>query len=90
MGYWNYRICQHGDGHFSLNEVYYDDEGKETSMTARAIGFVADADEGPEGIVKSLEMALRDARERPVFKVPERWESAGGAGNSDEEPVRSR
>ncbi len=73
MTTWNYRICKHPDGHYSLNEVYYNDKGKETSMTVEAIGFVADEDEGPEGIIGSLKMALKDAKRRPVFKVPKKW-----------------
>ncbi|MBF0448852.1 MAG: hypothetical protein HQL67_11680 [Magnetococcales bacterium] len=78
MSYWNYRVCKHPEGHYSLHEVYYDDHDKATSMTANPIHFLVDEEEGPEGIVKDLEMALMDAKERPVFIVPEKW---GGDGN---------
>jgi hypothetical protein len=73
MSHWNYRICKQPDGHYSLNEVYYDDKGKEKSVTANPVSFVTYDDEGPEGIVKSLERALQDARERPLFVVPKKW-----------------
>jgi hypothetical protein len=73
MSHWNYRICKQPDGHYSLNEVYYDDKGKEKSVTANPVSFVADEDEGLEGIISALQMALKDAKNRPVFKVPKKW-----------------
>jgi hypothetical protein len=75
MSHWNYRICKQPDGYYSLNEVYYDDNGKEKSVTANPVSFVADDDEGPEGIISALQMALKDAKNRPVFKVPKKWKS---------------
>jgi hypothetical protein len=68
---WNYRIVRRHDGSFGLHEVYYDDTGKPHSMTADPVGFAADADEGEQGIIASLEMALRDARNRPVLDEQE-------------------
>ncbi len=67
---WNYRIIDHGE-YLGLHEVHYDDAGKPKSCTADPITFVADAEEGADGIVKALEMALIDARTRPVLKVSE-------------------
>lgn len=63
---WNYRLIRH-DEHIALHEVFYDDGGKITGWTADAISFVADLDEGAEGVISSLEMALADARRHPVL-----------------------
>lgn len=66
---WNYRIVRHHEPSewYGLHEVYYDDDGKPTSMTADPVDFVCDGDEGSEGLVRSLEMALADAKRRPVL-----------------------
>lgn len=64
---WNYRIIRRKDGSFGLHEVYYDEAGTPHSMTVDPVGFAADADEGEQGIIASLEIALRDARSRPVL-----------------------
>ncbi len=66
---WNYRIVDHGDW-FGLHEAFYD-EGGATSWTADPITFACDKDEGVEGIIGSLEMALADARKHPVLKPKE-------------------
>ncbi|WP_324740108.1 hypothetical protein U8326_10060 [Tsuneonella sp. CC-YZS046] len=67
---WNYRLIRH-DEHIALHEVFYDSSGKITSWTADAISFVADLDEGAEGVIGSLEMALADARKYPVLIASE-------------------
>ena len=66
---WNYRIVRHHQPAewYGLHEVFYDDAGHPTEMTAEPINFVCDGDEGTEGIVKALEMALADARGQPVL-----------------------
>lgn len=68
---WNYRIvnCLDGNGkrYFGLFEVFYDKHGNPDGRTAEPIDFVADEDEGAEGVVSSLKMALKDATERPVL-----------------------
>ena len=66
---WNYRIIRHKEGHFALHEVYYDDAGTPHSYTADPISFVSDEEEGPDGIIASLEHALTDARTKPVLDV---------------------
>lgn len=66
---WNYRIIQHKEGHFALHEVYYNEAGKPDGLTDSPVSFGADKDEGPEGIITSLELALKDARERPVLNI---------------------
>lgn len=63
---WNYRVIDHGDW-FGLHEVYYND-GKPVSRTANPVTFLCDAEDGPEGIKSSLELALR-AFEKPVLTV---------------------
>ena len=68
---WNYRILRHREGEhtwLALHEVFYDD-GKPTSCTAEPIGFVADDDEGPVGIIGSLEYALADARRYALLEA---------------------
>jgi hypothetical protein len=75
MTTWNYRIIKHDGadnaGHewFGLHEVYTDDRG--LSWTENPLSFVCDTEEGSEGIIKSLEMALADARNRPVLLMNE-------------------
>jgi hypothetical protein len=66
---WNYRIVRHHQPSewFGLHEVFYDEAGCPTSMTANPVDFVCDGDEGSAGIIGSLEMALADAKGRPVL-----------------------
>lgn len=74
MSHWNYRIVKYKDGSgYGLHEVFYNAAGEACAMTEDAISFHADDEEGPEGVLKSLQMALKDATERPVFEEPERW-----------------
>lgn len=62
---WNYRIIKHAD-HVSLHEVFYDDDGSVNGWTARPISFVND---DAEGLIKDLERALNDARDRPILVI---------------------
>ena len=64
---WNYRIIRRKNGSFGLHEVFYDEAGTPHSMTVDPVEFAADAEEGEQGIIASLETALRDARNRPVL-----------------------
>jgi len=64
---WNYRIIDHGDW-LGLHEVYYRD-GKPHSYTAEPASFACGPEEGRDGIARSLEKALRDARERDILPV---------------------
>ena len=76
---WNYRIVRyrHAPDQFGLHEVYYNDAGEAVSMSADPISFVSDDHDAATGrtprddIIASLEMALQDARSRPVFDEPE-------------------
>ena len=79
---WNYRILRHEDRTFALHEVYYDETGEPRAYTAEPIGFYADEEEGPDAIVASLEMALRDARERPILNA-----SAIGGADAGTKPA---
>jgi len=63
---WHYRIIDFGT-HCALHEVYTLEDGK-LSWTALAITFVSDPGCESE-IVQGLEMALDDARKRPVLRV---------------------
>ena len=42
-------------------------QGQGDQYDSETIDFIMDEKEGPEEIVKSLEMALHDARKRPVI-----------------------
>ncbi len=66
---WNYRIVQHDEGWMGLHEVYYNDNGTPSLYTAKPVGFIATEDEDETAIIESLELALRDARTRPVLKA---------------------
>ena len=69
---WNYRIVLHDldpdptKHWFGLHEVYYgmpDDRTKPgISPTVEPITFVCDVDEGREGIIQALELALTTLR----------------------------
>jgi len=61
---WNYRIIHHPDGHYALHEVFYDNSGRPTAMTEEPVAFIADAEEGPRGVVEALRIALADAQGR--------------------------
>jgi hypothetical protein len=77
---WNYRIvkkaipAEHragGEFHHALHEVYYDKEGRPNGLTQAPAHFGgADRDE----IANALELALRDARERPILNE---WDIRG-------------
>ena len=87
---WNYRIVRYRDhAGLGLHEVYYDDAGEPWGMTAEAVRFVCDAEEGESGIVASLVQALADVRKYPVFDEPEVWPGADpteGLGEFAEAP----
>ncbi len=79
---WNYRIVRrfyHEFLGYGLHEVYYDNDGNPSSMTVDPIISV-DEEEGPAGIISSLERALDDAKNRPVFDEPEGWVVLKGKG----------
>ena len=82
---WNYRIVRHADGNLALHEVYYDDSGWPTNRTAEPISFACDAEEGTAGIISSLQMALRDARQ-PVLDDAEIFDARSAETSSDAEP----
>lgn len=67
MSSWHYRVVRHPDGMLGLHEVYCDDDGQPHSYTQEPAGFIANDDEGLDGIILSLERALRDARARPIL-----------------------
>lgn len=73
---WNYRIIHHdmdadeAKHWLGLHEVFYED-GVVAEWTKDAVDFVCGLDEGPEGLVLSLEQALRDARGQPVLRESE-------------------
>jgi len=82
MTTWNYRIVRSlntpgdaatsGAEHYhSLREIYYNEDGKPSMMTVKAISFVSDADDAVEEIIRSLEMAIRDAKRYPVIDEEE-------------------
>jgi len=69
--HWNYRVVRHPPGvggateeWFALHEVFYGEDGEPIGITENPVSFGGDT---PEEVAESLEMALRDARERPVL-----------------------
>jgi len=74
---WNYRIVKYRNGSgYGLHEVFYDDRDRPITMTDDPIGFAAEPEEGPEGVVESLRMALRaveNVRSIPPLDEPEEW-----------------
>lgn len=70
MTTWNYRIIRHRkpEEWLAVHEVYYDEAGNPSSMTVEPITFLVDGEEGPEGVIRSLEMALADAKKHPVLE----------------------
>lgn len=72
---WNYRIVRYrsvGAG-YGLHEVYYNDQGEAVTMGAAPASFCADTEEGKEGIIKMLTMALADAQNRGILDEPQHW-----------------
>jgi hypothetical protein len=81
---WNYRIVKfrHTDRHaklcgeehfYGLHEVYYDEDGNPNGYTEHAVRFECGEDEGPEGIIKSLERALESAKALEVLDANRKW-----------------
>jgi hypothetical protein len=73
---WNHRIVRRtspiGEPYYALHEVYYKDNdiNQPEARDMEPRGFVCDVDEGPEGIIASLERALKSVREHPVLDDP--------------------
>lgn len=72
MRYWNYRIVKYAneDCGYGLHEMYYDDNGKEDSMTKNPASFTGDS---VSEIHEAMMKARVDAIKRPVFEEPENW-----------------
>ena len=69
MSHWNYRIVRE-NGALFLTEVYYDDDGKPNGYIPDGCHFACvEEEEGREGIVKSLQMALKDAEKAPIINA---------------------
>lgn len=64
--HWNYRLVRWSCGSVALHEVYYRD-GEPEAVTLAPIDFVVGDDEEPEGLRRSLRLALADAGTRPVL-----------------------
>ncbi len=77
MAHWNYRIVKHAEDFdsYGLHEVYYDDYGEPNSMTRDPIEFSAAS---RERLLEQIEMALNDAKNRPV--LDEAVEIPGSSG----------
>lgn len=63
---WNYRIVHHQGKQewFGLHEVFCDEHGTIVGRTEDSISFAA---ESRDELIKSLELALEDARTREVI-----------------------
>jgi hypothetical protein len=72
MPSWNYRIIHYRDqpGSLVLHEVHYDDNNQITALTENAASFRCGVEEGKEGIISALRLALADAECFPVLDEP--------------------
>ena len=62
---WHYQIIKHKDW-YGLHEVFL--EGDEVSWTEEPISFVSSIDEGPNGVIRALRMALDDCERLPFLE----------------------
>lgn len=65
MSSWNYRILCYPDGSLGLHEVHYAESGEVSGYATHPADFVCHGDEGPDGVLESLAMAITDARRLP-------------------------
>ncbi|MFM5930969.1 MAG: hypothetical protein ACKOPQ_08695 [Novosphingobium sp.] len=63
---WNYRVLDHGT-HLAVHEVYYDAEGHVRSWTAEPVGFLANLDEGLDGLLIDLGRVREAVLDKPVL-----------------------
>ena len=68
---WNYRNVQYAGGSgFGLHDVGYNLMGEPVRMTENPAGFVS---ETRDGVLGALDLALKEARHRPIFVPPPDW-----------------
>lgn len=78
---WDYRIVKRKTDtshHYSIHEVYYDDDGKVYATTTNPIVSCVIDPEVEEGdprevLISTVEMILSDIKDKPIFDVPEEW-----------------
>jgi hypothetical protein len=72
MSSWNYRIVQYRNhpGSLVLHEVHYDYTGQVRAVTENAAAFGCGAEEGKEGIIIALKLALADVERLPILEEP--------------------
>jgi hypothetical protein len=76
MSSWSYRIVHYKNGGYGLHEVYYTDDGAVNGWTADPIDFACDEDEGANGVLEGLKLALEDAIRWPVLEEADLPQSA--------------
>jgi hypothetical protein len=67
---WNYRVIRSAEGAFGLYEVYYNQDDVPIARSSTPITFVCDEEEGKEGILESLKLALESAERLEVLDDP--------------------
>jgi len=71
---WNYRLIRYSDDEgFGLHRVFYDPDGRPTSMTELPCGF---AGESKDHVLADLARAAKDAAVRPILDEAEIPETA--------------
>src|SRR3954462_15420494 len=72
---WDYRIVKYRDNTgCGLHEVFYDNETERPrAIKQKPSSFCVSKDETPEDLIKSLELALMDAKHQTVLDDPEDW-----------------
>jgi hypothetical protein len=61
---------RHQDGSLAVHEVHYDEAGQPRGWTKNPASFGVHAEEGLSGLIRMLETALKDAKERPILDYP--------------------
>jgi len=72
MSSWNYRIVHYRNhpGNLVLHEVHYGENGEITALTENAASFGCGIEEGKDGIISALRLALADAERLPILEAP--------------------
>ncbi len=81
---WNYRVIEHDTpesdiGSFGIHEVYYDEQGRVSTWTERAVAVTA---ESVAALQEELEI-MAEALNRPVLKESELLRQLTGRKETD-------
>ena len=90
MSYWHHEIIFHDKDAkpwYGLHEVHFEKDGEIVAYTQDALYFAVDEDEGPEELIRSVELALQDIKKHPIRKDSEimfgKWNAIEEIDNDD-------